>query len=90
MSEGSSVQTHVLKMIDLIIRLGQLGFVMDNKLSQDLILQSLLDFFSQFVLNYHMNKFNNSLLELLNMLKTVESHSKGDKGHLLLINGRKK
>ena len=89
MSEGSLVQTHVLKMIDLIIRLGQLGFVMDSELSQDLILQSLPDFFSQFVLNYHMNKLNTSLPKLLNMLKTVESHSKGDKAHLLLVDGRK-
>ena len=46
MSEGSSIQTHVLKMIDLIIWLGQLGFMMDSELSQDLILQSLLDSFS--------------------------------------------
>ena len=36
--EGSSVQDHVLKVIDLITRLGQLSFVMDGKLSQDLIL----------------------------------------------------
>ena len=79
MSEGSSVQAHVLRMIDLITRLGQLGFFMDSELNQDLILQSLPDSFSQFVLNYHMNKLNISLPELLNMLKTAESHSKGDK-----------
>ena len=38
MTEGSSVQDHVLKVIDLITRLSQLGFVMDGELSQDLIL----------------------------------------------------
>ena len=34
MSEGSSVNDHVLKMINLIERLGQLGFAMDGELSQ--------------------------------------------------------
>ena len=86
MTEGTSVQMHVLKMIDLITRLGQLGFAMDDKLSQNLILQSLSDFFSQFVINYHMNKLNISLPELLNMLKTVKSHFKGEKASVLLIN----
>ncbi|KAL8093468.1 hypothetical protein AgCh_035373 [Apium graveolens] len=43
MSEGSSVNDHVLKMINLIEHLGQLGFVMDGDLSQDLVLQSLSD-----------------------------------------------
>ena len=32
-TEGSSVQDHILKVINLIIRLGQLGFVMDGELS---------------------------------------------------------
>ena len=64
---------------------------MDGELNRDLILQSLLDSFSQFVMNYHMNKLNLSLLELLNMLKIVESHFKGDKAnHLLLVDGNKK
>ena len=62
---------------------------MDSELSQDLILQSLPDSFSQFVLNYHMNKLNTSLPELLNMLKTAESHSKGDKAQVLLADKKK-
>ena len=73
--------------IDLITQLSQLGFVMDGKLSQDLILQSLLKLFSQFVINYHMNKLNTSLPELLNMLKIIESHIKKDKNPLLLVDG---
>ena len=83
MTEGSSMQMHVLKMIDLIIHLEQLGFTMDGELSQDLILQSLPDSFSQFVINYHMNKLNISLSELLNMLKTAESHFKCEKAQVL-------
>ena len=38
MTEGTSVQNHVLMVIDLITRLSQLGFVMDGELNQDLIL----------------------------------------------------
>ena len=74
-------------MIDLITRLGQLGFVIDNVLSQDLILQSLPKSFSQFILNYHMNKLNPSLPELLNMLKIAESHLKKNKAPLLIVDG---
>ena len=85
MSEGTSIQTHVLKMIDLITRLGQLDFAMDGELSQDLIQQSLSEFFSQFVINYHMNKLNISLPELLNMLKITESHFKSEKTPVLLV-----
>ena len=58
---------------------------MDGKLSQDLILQSLPESFAQFVVNYHMNKLNTSLPELLNMLKTAESHIKKEKAPLLLV-----
>ena len=38
MTEGSSVQDHVLKIIDLITILGQLSFIMDGELNQNLIL----------------------------------------------------
>ena len=72
MSEGASVQTHVLKMIEWIERLAVLEFKMDKDLSIDLILQSLPDSFSQFIINFHMNKIDVSLAELLNMLKTAE------------------
>ena len=85
MVEGTSVQDHILMVINLISRLGQLGFVMDRELNQDLILQLLPESFSQFVMNYHMNKLNSSLTELLNMLKTAESHIKKDKALLILV-----
>ena len=85
MTEGSSVQEHILKVIDLLTRLDQLGFVMDEELSQNLIMQSLSESFAQFVMNYHMNKLNTSLPELLNILKTTESHIKKEKAPLLLV-----
>ena len=87
MIEGLSAQDHVLMVIILIIRIGQLGFVMDGELSQDLILQSLPKSFFQFVMNYHMNKLNTSLPKLLNILKIVESHIKKDKLYFFLWMG---
>ena len=40
-TNSSSVNTHVLKMISYIEKLSQLGFVMDRELSVDLVLYSL-------------------------------------------------
>ena len=85
MTKSTSMQMHILEMIDLITHLGQLDIAMDGELSQNLILQSLPDFFSQFVINYHMNKLNISLPELLNMLKIAESHFKDEKASILLV-----
>lgn len=85
MAEGSSVNDHVLKMINLIEHLGQLGFVMDGELSQDLVLQSLPNSFSQFVMNFHMNKLDVSLAELHNMLKIAEANFPSKRGSVLMI-----
>ncbi|WRX17143.1 hypothetical protein QQP08_009630 [Theobroma cacao] len=89
MEKGSSVRPHVLKKIELIERLGQLGLAMDHELSIDFVLQSLLDSFSQFVLNFHMNRLEATLTELLNMLDTAERSIRKDKGSLLLVSSSK-
>ena len=72
MSEGSLMRPHVLKMIGFITRLKQLGWTMDHDLSIDLVLTSLLESYSQFVLNFNMNKIETTLLGLLNMLAQAE------------------
>jgi hypothetical protein len=72
MTKGSLMNTHVLKMIGYIEKLGQLGFVIDHELGVELVLLSLPQNFSQFIINYHMNKLDSILLELFNILKTVE------------------
>ena len=85
MSEGASVQTHVLRMIEWIERLAVLGFKMDKDLSIDLILQSLPDSYSQFIINFNMNKIDVTLAELLNMLKTAEGTLQKEKPNVLMI-----
>jgi hypothetical protein len=58
---------------------------MDYKLSVDLVLQSLPQNFSQFIMNYHMNKLDSTLLELLNMQKTTKGTFKKEKDLILLV-----
>ena len=89
MTESTPIHIHVLKLIHWITRLSQLDFYIDKELSQDLILQSLPDSFFQFVINYHMNKLDTSLPELLNMVKIAETHIKGEKDTILLMNKKK-
>ncbi|GAV64069.1 zf-CCHC domain-containing protein, partial [Cephalotus follicularis] len=64
-----------------------LGFVMDHDLHVDLILTSLPKSFSQFLVNFHMNKIEVTLSELIAMLRTVEADfdSGRSKTHSLLL-----
>jgi hypothetical protein len=71
-------------MIGYIEKLDQLGFVIDHKLSVDLVLQSLLQSFSQFIMNYRMNKLDSTLPKLLNMLKTAKGALKKEENSILL------
>ena len=68
MPAKDQVGPHVLKMIDLIEQLEKLECKIGKELSQDLILQSLPESFSQFIVNFNMNKMNCDLHEMLNML----------------------
>ena len=77
-------------MIEWIERLAVLEFKMDKDLSIDLILQSLSDSFSQFIINFHINKIDVSLAELLNMLKIAEGTLQKEKPNVLMIGKTKK
>ncbi|XP_052193848.1 uncharacterized protein LOC127802182 [Diospyros lotus] len=70
MLEGTNVRDHVLAMVDLINQLEVLDFHMDADLQINLILQSFLMSFSEFIMNLNMNKILWTLSELLNMLRT--------------------
>ncbi|GAB2295499.1 hypothetical protein Dimus_038359 [Dionaea muscipula] len=79
MTEGTSVSDYVLKMITYIEQLENMGMTMDSKLINNLVLQSLPDSFSPFVLNFHMYKMNMELHELHKMLQTAERSIKKKK-----------
>ncbi|XP_040971375.1 uncharacterized protein [Gossypium hirsutum] len=61
MVEGSPVGTHVLTIIGYIESLEKLGFPLGVELATDVILQSLSNSFSQFILNFNMNEINKTL-----------------------------
>ena len=69
MTEGTPVQNHVLKMIEWMEKLTCIGMVLEDNLCVDIVLQSLPDSFSQFIMNFNMNKLEVTLPELLNMLR---------------------
>ena len=74
-----------MHMINLIEKLACLGFVIDHELSIDLVLQSLPHSYSQFMLNFNMNKLETTVPELANMLTSAEPNLKKDKGHVMVI-----
>ena len=84
MAATTSVGDHVLKMIGWIEELANLGFILDNELYTDIILQSLPSSYTQFISNFNMNNLNPSLPELLNILRVEESTRARDKTALLV------
>jgi hypothetical protein len=79
MTEGSSVNTIFWKLLAI------LGFVMDHELSFDLVLQSLPQSFSQFIMNYHINKLDSTLSKFLDMFRTLKRAFKEEKCLVFLV-----
>ena len=85
MHDGQSVNNHCLTMIKDIKKFQKLRMNMDKELQVNLILQSLLDLYGQFIMNYHMNKIDSTLPELLNMLVIAEGTLKSSKDIVLTV-----
>ncbi|KAK4389839.1 hypothetical protein Sango_2320900 [Sesamum angolense] len=68
MAEGSSVQSHGVKMLSLVEKLEDLKAGLDNDTYIDMILQSLPPPYNPFIINYKMNELEKSIYELINML----------------------
>ena len=77
-------------MIEWMEKLIGLGMVLKDNLCVDIMLLSLPDSFSQFIMNYNMNKLEVTLPELLNMLREAESTIKKEKPILYTGETRKK
>ena len=58
MHEGQSVHEHCMIVIKDIEEFGKLRLDMQKKLQMDPILQSLTSSYSQFIMNFHMNKLD--------------------------------
>ncbi|KAL0430683.1 UNVERIFIED_CONTAM: hypothetical protein Sradi_0694300 [Sesamum radiatum] len=72
MVEGSSVQSHGVKMLSLVEKLEDLKAGLDNDTYIDMILQSLPPSYDPFIVNYNMNGLEKSVHELINMLVQYE------------------
>ena len=72
MAEGTWVREHCLRMISHLNVLEVLGTDINGESQADMILQSLLESFKEFRLNYNMNKKIYTLSELMNELMAVE------------------
>ncbi|KAL0427491.1 UNVERIFIED_CONTAM: hypothetical protein Slati_2923900 [Sesamum latifolium] len=68
MVEGSSVQSHGVKMISQVKNLEDLKVGLDNGTYVDMILQSLLPSYNLSIINYSMNGLEKSIYQLINML----------------------
>ncbi|XP_061366724.1 uncharacterized protein LOC133309882 [Gastrolobium bilobum] len=69
---GGSVRDHCLSMIANFKKAEDHGVRFEQEVKVDLLLQSLPDCFSQFKMNYNMNKFNLDLTQLMHELESVE------------------
>ena len=95
MKEEEDVGVHVNSMIRAIEKLESLDFTIESHLQLDMILQSLPKSFGQTIANFHMNKIECTLAELLNILvtaqKALEGNNKGKEVSLIATSsGNKK
>ncbi|KAL0434713.1 UNVERIFIED_CONTAM: hypothetical protein Sradi_0179200 [Sesamum radiatum] len=67
-AEGSSTQSHGVKMLSLVEKFEDLKDGLENDTYIDMILQSLPPSYDPFIVNYNMNGLEKSIHELINML----------------------
>ena len=72
MAKGTSIQDHILKMMDSLNKLDVLGAEIAVESHIDIILESLPDSFNNFKINYNMNKMSLTLAELSTRLVAME------------------
>ena len=85
MHEGQSVHEHRMTVINNIEELKKLELDMQKKLQIDLILQSFTSLYSQFIINFQMNKLDCTIPKLINMLVTTEETLKSSRGTILTM-----
>ena len=72
MTEGALVEAHGTQMIADIDELAKMGIVLEAELTIDILLQSLPDSWRQVIINYKLMDTDDTLGELLSMLKESE------------------
>ena len=85
MHDGQSIHDHCLIMIKDFEKFEKLGMSIDKDLWIDLILQSLIDSYGQFIVNIHMNKIQCTIYKLVDMLVTTDRTLKSSRGSVLIV-----
>ncbi|KAL0281693.1 UNVERIFIED_CONTAM: hypothetical protein Sradi_7296400 [Sesamum radiatum] len=84
MAEGSSVQSHEVKMLSLVEKLEDLKAGLENDTYIDVILHSLHLSYDPFIVNYHMNGLENCGAHICNKLQVLERSRKLSKDEMIL------
>jgi gag-polypeptide of LTR copia-type len=84
MIEGSSLDTHMLRITSDVEQLEKLNSPLRKKFTTDVILNSLPPSYSNFIRNYHMLRMGKSLQELEGILRIVDGEMKKSSSILMI------
>jgi hypothetical protein len=87
MRASDTMTAHGVRILGLHSRLGELGVNIPNEAAVDIILQSLPDVYSNFIVNYNMSEVVDTPVELINKLKTAEAELKKVQPSALVLSG---
>ena len=85
MHEGQTICEHCMTVIKDIEEHGKLGLDMQKELQKNLIFQSLTSSYSQFIINFYMNKLDCTIFKMVNMLVTTKGTLKSSRGTVLAV-----
>jgi hypothetical protein len=72
-------------MMDYIENLTKLDCEIKDELGIDMILQSLPTSYESFIINFHMNSMEKTVVELHGMLKIAEDSIKKNPNHVMMV-----
>jgi hypothetical protein len=72
-------------MMDYIENLTKLDCEIKDELAIDMILQSLPTSYESFIINFHMNSMEKTVVELHGMLKIAEDSIKKNPNHVMMV-----
>jgi gag-polypeptide of LTR copia-type len=84
MTEGSSLDTHMLRMTSDVEQLKKLNSPLRKEFATDVILNSFPPSYSNFIRNYHMLGMDKSLQELKGMLRIANGEMKKSSSNLMI------
>jgi hypothetical protein len=90
LAEGGLVSSHVIKTMGYIETLTKLDCEIKDDLATDVIFQSLSTSYESFIMNFHMNGIDKTMVELHGMLKTPDDSIKKNPSHVMMVQKKKK